>query len=318
MNRKRIVSSLMLSGFIAMGSAQAEDVSVGADPQVAQEEMVIASPSIPEPKSFREQDFDAVIDSTIPMQPDEIRKLHRILDEQKRAAAEPVRETIPRSRQLIVDVAPGAEMHSVSVNKGMVSTLVFLDLHGEPWPISSIKNGNRRDYLVEEVVVNNGNGEKAEDGTSNSITISTNSYSKGNVAVFLQGLATPIVIGIKSGDKYTDYRVDLRINKTGPFSGRALSNARSASGALPEYDNLLLSVLGGVAPKHFKFKVLDGYLGDVFYDDKRMFVRTGHKIISPLSKNMIKSADGTIVYEIPNTTVVLMLVDGSVKRVRVK
>jgi len=313
MNKKIIISSLILSGLaFSVTSSAAEPVSQG------QESMTIPAPTTPIAKTFREQDFDAVIDATIPLEPDEIRKLHRILDDQKRAAAEPVRETLPRSRQLMVDIAPGAEMHTISVNKGMVSTLVFLDRHGEPWPISSIRNGNSRDYTIEEVLINNNNGEAPEDGTSNALTISTNSYSKGNVAIFLQGLSTPVVIGIKSGDKYTDYRVDLRLNRTGPISSQAIATTRNNAGSLPEYDDLLLSVLGGVAPKHFKFKVLEGYLGDVFYDDKRMFVRTGNKIISPLSKRMIKSADGTIVYEIPNTTVVLMLVDGSVKRVRVK
>lgn len=290
-------------------------LSVNAWAASAADDESLANVPTPSPQDLLQaQDFDAVVRSTIPMKPDEIRRLHKLLDEQKRAAAEPVRDTIPRSRQLTVDLAPGAAMPVVSVNKGEVSTLVFLDRYGEPWPISALENGNARDYTVKEVVVNNG-GEK-EDGTTNSLTISTNSYSKGNFAVFLQGLSAPITIGIKSGDKYTDYRVDLRLNKSGPVSNMAAPVMQGNS--VPEYDKLMLSILGGVAPDNFQFKILENRLGDVFYSDDRLFVRTNYPIISPQSKNMVKSADGTIVYDIYNTSVVLMRVNGAIKSVRVK
>jgi hypothetical protein len=107
----------------------------------------------------------------------------------------------------------------------------------------------------------------------------------------------------------------------GPVSKEAVTMQSMSSGELPQYDSMLLSVLGGVPgnnPAEYTHKILDNRIGDVYYNAERMFLRTGYKLLSPNSKKMTKSADGTIVYEIPNTPVVNLLINGSIQRVRVK
>jgi len=316
-NTKKLTALLVLAILTTPVVAKALDHEV----------MVVDAPSLPEMKSFKEQDFDAVIENRIPLEPDQIRQLHKLLDEQKRAAAEPVRETIGRSRQEVVDVSPGASMPVVSVNKGMVSTISFQDRHGAIWPVRYFKNGNDRDFKIEGVPLDvTQTSEQGEEGQnsgdsslkSNAFTISTKSYSSGNVSVFLQGLATPIVVAIKSGDKYSDHRLDLIVNRAGPLFEGVRSAHYGGSKVLPKFDDLLLTVLSGVLPPGYQLKRLESNIGTTIYSDDRMFVRTAYKMISPQSKNMIKSADGTVVYEVDSTTVALMLIDGKVTKVRVK
>ncbi len=264
----------------------------------------------------RTQDFEDVIDNIIPMTPEQIKILKKELDDQRRAAAEPVRPTIPRSIEVLVEPRPGAEIPTIKANRGMVSTLVFLDRHGEPWPISNIRNGNARDFTVEGVTYDN--GEEEQVGMTNALTVITNNYSQGNVSVFLANMNTPILFNLESGGEYTDVRVDMRINKMGPVSMGIVQTESGAVSTLPDYDSLMLSLAGGVPPSDYTYDVLDNRIGEVYRGDDRTFLRSHFQLISPGPKdnNMVKSADGTFVYELPDTPVVIMMINGEIKRVR--
>src|SRR3990167_1022945 len=82
--------------------------------------------------------FQAMMQQNIPMSPQQIVKMHQQIDLSQRASA--VTPNIPPksvSSTIMVNLAPGATPPAVRLSQGYVSSLVFIDSTGTPWPIAS-------------------------------------------------------------------------------------------------------------------------------------------------------------------------------------
>lgn len=244
-----------------------------------------------------EEAFERTKQDMAPLTPAQIREFNRIVDETERAASTPVR-FVPKevSSSVMVSLQPGETPPVVRLFPNHVTTLVFLDQVGNPLPIRNIDLG-APDWF-------NKTWEPKEDGTTNFFTLSPKTaYARGNVNVTLESVAAPVSVSLVTGQREVDYRVDVRVR------GVAVAGVSKRSGLPSEIDPVNLSMLGGQAPAGAITLATDQPAVRAWSMGSRFFVRTppATTLLSPAYTSVAKGPDGTAVYTIPPTPVVVML-----------
>ena len=236
--------------------------------------------------------FNTMLQQNMPLSPQQVVQLHQQIDVAQRAAAIP--PNIPPksvSTTLMINLAPGTTPPAVRLAQGYVSSLVFVDSTGSPWPISAFDIGNPKAVNIQW------------DGKSNIILLQAISpYSYGDIVVRLVGLPTPITLELVSGQRVVDYRVDIHVSGIGP-------NAKEVpmGTALPGSANqLLLGVLDGVAPAGSKPLSVRGADAQAWMLGEKMYLRTRLTVLSPGWIGTMTSPDGMHAYELPKTSSVLI------------
>lgn len=254
---------------------------------------------------FSRQAFTKMLQQEIPLSPKQIKTLHQLFDQSQRAVARPAGvPPKPTSSSLMVNMSPGATPPTIRLRAGYVSSLVFLDSTGQPWPIIGYDLGNPKAFNIQPSQPN---------GKSNTLIIqSINQYAQGNLAVMLKGENTPVMLTMISGQRAVDYRVDLRIPGLGP-------NAVINYAGLPGTENpQLLAFLDGTPPQGAKRLVITGAPAQAWKYAGQLVVRTRVTILSPGWVASINSPDGTYVYQLPQTPVLLASQRGAMIRLHVK
>lgn len=246
----------------------------------------------PAPSRVQSQAFNQVARSAFPMTPTEIRQFKAMQDVSKRAAASPV-GTPPRpvlSTQL-VNLDPGSVPPVVRLEEGFVTSIVFTDSSGNPWPIISYDLGNSKAFNIQW------------QPTTNMLMVQAMSpYTYGNIAVTLKGLTTPVMLTLVPGQKVVDYRADLQIQATLPGSGEATMPSVHGTAV-----NLtLLDVLNGVPPDSAKVLRVTGGEAQAWLINKKLYVRTALTVLSPSWISVMKNGDGTKAYVMNQTPTILV------------
>jgi len=253
---------------------------------------------------MREGAFQQVTKNLLPMSPEQIQTLHRALTANQ-YAVETNPETPPRpvASSKVVNLAPGATPPVIRLSQGFVSSHVFVDSTGAPWPIKSYDLGNPSAFNIQW------------DKKSNTLMVqATKMYTYGNLAVQLEGLSTPVMITLVPGQKAIDYRADLRVQGFGP-------NAKSlpTGDGLPSSANpVLLAVLDGVPPEGSKPQQVVGGTAQAWSKENKLYLRTRMTLLSPSWISSMVSADGTKAYELQNAPTLLVSDNGKVVQVTVK
>ncbi len=258
-----------------------------------QEVMLSSVPSnAPVPSADSTAAFNTMIQQNIPLAPQQVVQLRQQIDQSQRAAAiTPNIPPKPVSTTLMINLAPGTTPPAVRLAQGYVSSLVFIDSTGTPWPIASFDIGNPKAVNIQW------------DGKSNILLLQAVSpYSDGDIVIRLVGLATPITLELVAGQRVVDYRVDLHISGIGPNTkelpvGTALPNSAS---------QLLLGVLDGIAPAGSKLLTVRGADAQAWLLGERMYLRTRLTVLSPGWMGKMTSPDGMQSYELPKTSSVLV------------
>ncbi len=239
----------------------------------------------------RAEAFAETIRTELPMTPEQIRTLKSMFDEAQRAAAEhPGALPKPTSNSQIVDLSPGATPPIIRLQGGFVTSIVFLDATGSPWPIAAYDLGDPRSFNIQW------------DQKSNTLMVQAiSAYKTGNLAVVLQGLNTPIMLTLLPGQKAVDYRVDLRLPGLGPNSVTTVTH-------LPGKETpALLDVLNGVPPQgSTTLKVSGCSKCNAWLYNGEIFLRTRFTVLSPGWIATLTSADGMHAYQLPSTPVILV------------
>lgn len=265
-----------------------------------------AQPAIP---TFTEQDisdnaFKNVTQATLPMSSEQIQRLRQLFSQSQAAAATlPTTPPKPVATSQLVSLAPGATPPVIRLAQGFISSLVFVDSTGAPWPIEAYDLGNPSAFNVQWNKVDN--------------TLMIQSialYTFGNIAVKLRGLVTPVMLTLIPGQQAVDYRVDLRVQGLGP-NANALP---SGDGLPPATSNILLSVLDGVPPAGSSLLKLAGAEGQAWLFDNKLYIRTHLTLLSPAWLAMMTSADGTKAYEMSRTPTLLASDRGKVVQLKVE
>ncbi|MFT3742032.1 MAG: DotH/IcmK family type IV secretion protein [Gammaproteobacteria bacterium] len=252
---------------------------------------------------LRDEAFSRMAITALPLSPSQIELLRNLYDATQRAAAVfPGVPPRPTSTSIAVNLSPGATPPVIRLGAGFVTSLVFVDASGAPWPIESYSLGNPNAFNIQW------------DKKSNILLIQAiAAHRVGNLAVILRGLNTPIMIDLSPGQAAMDVRVDLRIPRLGP-------EARPAS-----YDSLpgtespyLLNLLDGIPPPGAKSLTSSGCDNCVWLLDGKLYLRTQFTVISPGWISTMSSADGTHVYEMQPTPMILASFEGKMIKMRIE
>lgn len=284
--KRLIVAGILATAVCAF--AQTSPPAEKASPQL---------PPLPDP-------FPGVIDSAMPLTPDQIRTLRKRQDSLKRAAADPARTPPkPRIRSITADLSPGSTPVAVRLAAGFSSGIAFMDASGAPWPVAALHLAAKEDFAASLLVP----------GT-NVVTLNAMAeYSQSNLLVFLKDMSTPVTIAMFAGQSDIDYRLDVRIPSRGP-------------NAMPEpvpvdmnikFNARLSEVLDGIPPSGTKPVTVNGAAGMAWRDGNRLLIRTTSSIMSPAPIQMTSSQDGMRAYELDYTPSVLVSQDGRLVTLRI-
>ena len=248
--------------------------------------------------------FKDMARSLYPLNPEQIVRLKQIYQTSEYAQASTAGvPPKPTATSQFVNLSPGSTPPVIRLSQGFVSSLVFLDSTGAPWPISAYDLGDPSAFNIQW------------DKTSNTLMIQAMKlYNYGNLAVRLRGLNTPVMLTLIPGQKAVDYRVDLRIQGLGP-------NAKSMpleEGIPPAASDLLLHVLDGVPPAGSKRLVVSGGDARAWILNEKMYIRTNLTILSPGWLASMTSADGMHAYEMQKSPVLLVSWHGKVMQLKVE
>jgi intracellular multiplication protein IcmK len=236
--------------------------------------------------------FNAMVRQNMPLTPQQVVQLRQQIDVSQRAASiTPNIPPKPVSTTIMINLAPGTTPPAVRLAQGYVSSLVFVDSTGSPWPIASFDIGDPKAVNIQW------------DGKSNVLLLqAVNPYSTGNIVLRLVGLPTPISLELVSGQRVVDYRVDLHVPGIGPNTkdlpmGEQLPNSAN---------QLLLGVLDGIAPAGSRFLTVRGADAQAWLLGEKMYLRTRLTLLSPGWMGKMVSPDGMNAYELPKTSSVLV------------
>jgi len=256
------------------------------------------------PPSLRDQAFKQMLDKISPLTPDQIIQMHKEQDKTQRAVATfPNTPPRPVSSTLTVDLSPGFTPPIIRLAAGFVTSVVFVDSTGQSWPIADYSLGNPKNFNIQW------------DKKTNTLFIqSTSAYNTGNLAIRLATLDTPVMLSLVSGQREVDYRIDLQVRARGP---NAL--APIVDDTLPNTPNAsLLSILDGVAPPGSTELEVCGEFGRAWLTKGKLIFRTQLTLLSPAWSETVSSPDGTHVYVMTPTPLILASQNGKPVKIELR
>ncbi len=248
--------------------------------------------------------FQAMARTALPMSPEQITRFRQLYNATQFAeSSSPGTPPRPTATSQLVNLAPGSTPPVIRLAQGFVTSLVFLDATGAPWPIAAYDLGNPNAFNIQW------------DKTSNTLMVqATQLYKYGNLAVRLRDLNTPVMITLIPGQQAVDYRVDMRIQGLGPDAKPMLPGPGLPATANP----VLLSVLDGVPPPDSTELNIEGGAAQAWLQGNKIFIRTRLTILSPSWLATMASADGMRVYEMQRTPLLLVSQNGKVMQLKIE
>jgi intracellular multiplication protein IcmK len=261
-------------------------------------------PDIPENELIDQRAFEGVTRQMFPLTPEQIIRLRQMYNTSEFALASTAgTPPKPTATSQFVNLSPGSTPPVIRLSQGFVSSLVFLDSTGAPWPINAYDLGDPSSFNIQW------------DKTSNTLMIQAiKLYNYGNLAVRLRGLNTPVMLTLIPGQKAVDYRVDLRIQGFGPHA----ASTPTEEGLPPSANDVLLHVLDGVPPAGSQRLTVSGGDARAWILNDMMYVRTNLTILSPGWIGSMTSADGMHAYEMQKSPVLLVSWHGKVMQLKVE
>lgn len=310
-----------------------------------QQQQPPAPPTKEEIAATRDAAFDFAVQSMMPLSPDQIQQFLERLDGSQRAAQAPP-GLPPRAESTIqtVSLDPGVTPPTIRLAAGYVTTLSLLDASGQPWPIRHVTYGGNFDIKApaENSAVDIGqkrrltaaapaepepdeNGDVPPQGEPEAVPLDSehiihitplDRYVRGNISVTLVGLPTPVTFFLESDTDVVYYRYDARIPKLGPIARVPLIDRNSGPIA---GDDTITSVLEGIPPMGAERLRVTGVdtRTSAWLIDNTVYLRTPLSLLSPAWDSNVSSADGTTVYTLGETPVLLLSENGRATRVRI-
>jgi intracellular multiplication protein IcmK len=247
--------------------------------------------------------FQMMTGKIFPMSPEQIQALRDVQDLTQRAIAttpgSPPRPVVSTQNVML---SPGAVPPIVRLGTGYVTSIVFIDQTGQPWPIASYSIGDATRFNIQwdqesNVMMMQGHG----------------AYATGNMAVTLRDLPTPVMVTLVSDQRVVDYRIDLRVQGQGPKAAGSI-----IAGTMPSNSNpMLMNLLDGVAPTDAKLLEVEGQAQAWLYNNT-LLLRTPMTVLSPSWQATMSSPDGTKVYQLTPTPLVLVSDQGRSTTIQIK
>jgi intracellular multiplication protein IcmK len=252
-------------------------------------------PPLVPPTGYNISSYDQAKEMVSPLSSEEIKKLKKYYDKTRAAKYYQPTDTIPRISSVTADLSAGAALPVLRTMPYETSTLVFIDSTGAPWPLAAIPRVSNPDAFDVEWLAD----------SASVIVSAKHSYQKGNLTVFLHGLATPVVIRLITNDeprdkvKIVDYRLDVRVAGRGPNAGESIVGDNK----IGLYDDVIQNFLDGLPPSDsikVKFHGKPSLPVQIWKYKNALYVRTSLNIQNAFDQ-IISSGDGTKVYKIIET-----------------
>ncbi len=254
--------------------------------------------------------YDAALEGLLPLRPEEIRTLLERFDRTQESVETPVYPN-PKPEVVVQNISlePGVKPAVIKLAYGHITTVTFSDTTGAPWPVQDISwAGN-----FEVIETSKGSEEEA---FTHMFRISPQSeFAYGNMSITLTGMRTPVIITLETNREIVHYRFDAVISDYGPFAKAPLieTGIQTAAGS-----GELSSMLEGIIPEgaeRLNVSGLDGRTSAYKINDQ-IFVRTPLTMLSPAWSQSAASSDGTKVYQINDTPVLLLSNKGRMARAK--
>lgn len=256
-------------------------------------------------EKIRKQAFDAALNGLMPLKPDEIREVLRQYDKTREAIETPFYPH-PKPQVSVVPVSldPGAEPPVLQLATGYVTTVSILDSTGEPWPIEDISWAGDFQFT------------QTESGGHILRITPLSEFAFGNLSMRLIGLKTPVTITMKTQKEVAQYRVDVRVPLTGPNARPAIIDGPG----LQAGSAVMTAILDGTPPPSVEKLKVTGVDGrtTAYRLNGMVYLRTPLTLLSPGWASSARSGDGTSVFVMNDTPVVLLSDQGQMKRAHLK
>mgnify|MGYP000486177026 CR=1 FL=1 len=248
--------------------------------------------------------LNRAVESQTPLTPEEVRQLRSRMNDVDQALNAPQMAVVPKISALTVDLSPGASLPLVRTAVNYPSSITFIDSTGAPWKLGAAPIAGNPSAFTAYWVPN----------SPVMVVYAKNAYQSGNITVYLEGLAVPIVVTVSSGEPDTaaktwavDSRLDLRIPRRGP---------NALAGAAPEtriglHDSTLQAFLDGIPPKEARRLKTTGDVPEtsVWQMGDDLYVRSRADIRDEFEATL-SSADGTHLWKLPVTPYISFSVMG--------
>jgi intracellular multiplication protein IcmK len=256
-------------------------------------------PPPPQPSEL----FEQAQDSISPLTPKEIRVLRGQIAEEDKAMAAPQVTIVPRISAQTVNLSPGASLPLVRTAVNYPSSLSFIDSTGAPWKLGAAPISGNPAFTV--YYVPNG---------PTMVIYPTKPMVSGNVTVYLEGLAVPLVLNVTSGEsdsQSTTWTVDSRLDMRVPRRGPGAQPGAAPESRIGLHDNVLQAFLDGIPPKDAKQLKTTGSVPDttVWQMGDDLYIRSRAEIRDEF-ESTLSSADGTHLWKLPVTPYVTFSVIG--------
>jgi intracellular multiplication protein IcmK len=256
----------------------------------------------PKQQTINQQAFKSAVQEEMPMSPEQIHRFKQLYHASKYAAsAQAGTPPKPVATSIFARLSPGSTPPSIRLSQGFVTSMVFLDSTGAPWPIQAYDLGNPEAFNI------------AWDKKDNVLMIqSKDLYTYGNLAVRLKGLNTPVMLTLIPGQTVVDYRADVTVPGYGPEAKKLPMQ----SGVPDEPSPILLKILDGVPPEDSKKLKVSKGAGEAWLKGGKVYLRTHHTLLSPSWLATMSSADGTKAYELQQSPRLLISKHGKLIHVK--
>jgi len=248
--------------------------------------------------------FVSTIRQERPLSPEqiiEIRNLKDRLDEalmrRPRGIPNAQSSTIPAS------FASRTRLPPVRVSIGIVSSLVFADASGNPWPILDYAVGDMSQLHMPDAKL-------VSDKKMNILTISPRTDKVfTNLSIMLAGAPAPLVMTLLSDQKSVDYRLDYIVEGRAPGAPAPIMDHGFTGGAPVD----LMLALDGKPGDHAVELAIDGDPGTRAWKiNERIILRTRLVVAAPAPLRIGRSLDGVRVYELTEVPRILALRNGEI------
>lgn len=239
-----------------------------------------------------------------PLTPDQITELRGYYEDTRRASiARPVNGE-GQIRSTSVELDPGSAVPELRTMPNELSTMVFVDSTGAPWPLRAAPRVSRNDLFDVNWL----------EGT-NMITVSPlTSYNQGTVTLILDGMSIPVSVKLSTinpesnaSKHYYDTRHDFRIPGRGPNAQAPTTGTEQ----IALYDQVMQNFLDGLPPSGAQTIDIapDDIDASAWTYDNSLYLRTTLPIRSSFQRTL-SSADGTHVYKMAVTPFLALSSEG--------
>ncbi|MEZ0260253.1 MAG: DotH/IcmK family type IV secretion protein [Alphaproteobacteria bacterium] len=280
---------------------------MGGAPQTPEElQAMMEQEAQEQQRKIEEQTFTMALKQLMPLKPEQIRETLNQFRVNRESAETPLTVPEPRQEVQTLSLDPSAEPLIIRMAPNHVTSVSIVDATGMPWPIQDMSWAGP--FLIQA----------PESGGNILRIVPQTAHGVGNISIRFVDMITPVTMRLTTGIDWVHYRLDLRIPKPGPLAKTPIieyGGLKTVAGK----DEQMVGVLDGTPPQNAEKLTVEGVdtRTTAYKLSGRVYLRTPLTLLSPAWDASVSSSDGTTVYALGNTPVVLLSDEGRMVKARI-